>query len=237
MHSIGTLRERSLHAALKQWYAQPGDEFEVRVDGSIIDVVRGDLLIEIQTRNFTALKRKLGKLIVAHPVHLIYPIAREKWIVKLDSDGETVLSRRKSPKHGRAEQVFMELVNIPSLIHHPNFSLEVVFIREEEVWSANSTGRRSWRHKGWMRLDRRLIETLDQIKFQTAQDFRALLPAALSAQFTSRDVAQMLGVPRLLAQRMTYCLRQMGVIHVTGKRGRALLYEVTASAPLQSCHP
>lgn len=38
---IGTLNEKPLHAALKGWYARPGDRFEVPVDGYLVDIVRG----------------------------------------------------------------------------------------------------------------------------------------------------------------------------------------------------
>ena len=55
---IGALNEKPLHAALKQWYARPDDLIEVSVDGFTVDIVRGDLLIEIQTRNLSAIKRK-----------------------------------------------------------------------------------------------------------------------------------------------------------------------------------
>lgn len=48
--SIGLLNENPLHAALKKWYARPGDQLEVSVDGFVIDVVQGNLLIEIQTQ-------------------------------------------------------------------------------------------------------------------------------------------------------------------------------------------
>jgi hypothetical protein len=40
---IGTLMETSLHAALKEWYAQPGDRTEVPMDGYVIDLVRDEL--------------------------------------------------------------------------------------------------------------------------------------------------------------------------------------------------
>ena len=49
---IGTLNEGSLHAALKLWYADPGDLVEHPVDGYVIDLVRDDLLIEVQTGGF-----------------------------------------------------------------------------------------------------------------------------------------------------------------------------------------
>ena len=74
-NGVGLLNEKPLHASLKAWYAQPGDRFEVQVDGSVIDIVRDELLVEIQTRSFSALKRKLEKLVISHPVRLVFPIA------------------------------------------------------------------------------------------------------------------------------------------------------------------
>lgn len=46
---IGRLNEGPLHAALKRWCARPGDRLEAVVDGYVIDIVRADLLLEIQT--------------------------------------------------------------------------------------------------------------------------------------------------------------------------------------------
>jgi hypothetical protein len=39
MSGIGLLNEKPLHAALKQWYARPGDRFEVAVDGFVIELI------------------------------------------------------------------------------------------------------------------------------------------------------------------------------------------------------
>ncbi len=58
-NGINVYNEGPLHAAIKAYIAQPGDVFETEVDGYIIDVQRGDLLIEVQTRNFSALRVKL----------------------------------------------------------------------------------------------------------------------------------------------------------------------------------
>ena len=60
---IGTLNEGSLHAALKERYAEPGDEFEVPLDGFVIDIRRPGQLIEIQTSSFKAMGRKLDRLL------------------------------------------------------------------------------------------------------------------------------------------------------------------------------
>jgi len=75
--------EKNVHAALKAWYARPGDELEVEVDGFHIDIVRGQLLVEIQTSNFSSQRRKLEILIERHPLRLVFPIALEKWITRI----------------------------------------------------------------------------------------------------------------------------------------------------------
>jgi hypothetical protein len=224
MNSIGTLQENSLHAALKTWYAQPGDQFEMKVDGYVIDLVRGDLLVEVQTSNFSAIKRKLVILLDSHPIRLVYPIPSERWILRLAADGVTVLGRRKSPKHGQVREIFQELVRIPKLMQHPNLTLEVILMREEIVWRED--GRGSWRRKGRSIADRRLLEVMSRIVFTGPDDFRVLIPNTLPQVFTVRDLAKMSEQPRYLAGKMAYCLREMGVIELAGKHGRALAYRV-----------
>jgi hypothetical protein len=224
MSGIGTLQENSLHASLKSWYAQPGDQLEIVVDGYVIDLVRGDLLVEIQTANFSAIKRKLGKLLDNHPVRLVYPISTEKWILRIAGDGIAILGRRKSPKRGQLIDLFQELVRIPKLVQHPNFTLEVIFIREEVVWRED--GRGSWRRKGRSIADRRLMEVRSRMLFTTPDDFRRLVPGDLPSVFTVRDLAKASAQPRYKAGKMAYCLREMGIIELVGKRGRALAYRV-----------
>ena len=85
---IGSLNEKPLHAALKRWIAGPSDQLEVSIDGFVIDIVQDGLLIEIQTKSFASIKRKLIRLTATRKVRLIYPVAQEKWIVKLEVGGE-----------------------------------------------------------------------------------------------------------------------------------------------------
>lgn len=220
-NGIGTLKENSLHASLKERLAQPGDLFEAKVDGYTIDILRGELLIEIQTRNFSMIKRKLARLIDNHPIRLVYPIPTTKWIVRLGPDGLPV-SRRRSPRRGRLEHLFVELVRIPRLIAHPNFSLQVVFVQEEEIQVDDGNG--SWRRGGRSIHDRLLVEVLDSVTFNQPEDFRSLLPAGLPEPFTVKELAAALKAPPRLGQRMAYCLREMGILVMAGKRGQAYLY-------------
>jgi hypothetical protein len=133
-----------------------------------------------------------------------------------------VLGRRKSPKRGTVELVFEELVSIPQLLAHSNFSLDVLLIQEEEVRRYDGT--RNWHRKGWVTHERRLLQVVGQRLFETPKDMLALIPTTLPEPFTTADLAEAIGYPLWLAQKMAYCLRKMGAITVVGKRGRGVLH-------------
>jgi hypothetical protein len=221
-HHIGELNEKPLHAALKQQYSEPDDLFEVPVDGFLIDIVRGDLLIEIQTKNFSAVKQKLNSLVTRHPVRLVYPIAQEKWISKFTADGQSHVNRRKSPKHGSLEDIFNEFVHFPHLLSDPNFSIEVLLIREEEIRRYDKT--RSWRRRGWIIHERRLLQIVTRRLLETPDDLRALIPVTLAEPFTTHNLAKGMNKSHRFAQKMVYCLSRMGSITQAGKRGNSILY-------------
>jgi hypothetical protein len=223
MSGIGLLNEKHLHASLKQWYGRPGDRFEVPVDGFVIDIVRDDLLIEIQTQNFSAIKSKLTRLAHSRQVRLIYPIIQEKWIVHSATNKSDRVTRRKSPKRGRWEDLFWEMVSIPQLLANRNFSLEVLLIRAEEVRRHDPKHR--LRSKRWVIEGRRLVEVLDRRLFEASADWLRFLPGGLES-FTTGELAKCMDTGRALAQKMAYCLRQGMVIELIGKQGRANLYRV-----------
>ncbi len=222
--TINTYNEKSLHAALKIYYAGEDGALEVPVDGYIVDVVRDDLLIEIQIQSFSSIKEKLRVLSETHHVLLVYPIVRERWLFKAPKpgSGRSEPMRRKSPKRGTVEEVFPELVSFPDLLRCPTFSLEVVFTQEEELRHYDK--RRGWRTHGWVTDDRLLLDVVERRRFSSPVDFAPLLPADLPAAFTTADLARAVGRSRRFGQKMAYCLREMGVIEAMSRRGRAILY-------------
>jgi hypothetical protein len=191
----------------------------------VVDIVHDGLLVEIQTGGFSAIKGKLHHLLAKHSVRLVYPVAHRKWILKLD-DGATVTSRRRSPKHGRVEHVFEELVSFPGLMAREGFSLEVLLIHEEEVRS-HQPGRR-WRRRGWVTEERRLIDVVERRVLLGPEDMASLVPDGLPGRFTTADLADAIGCRRRLAQKMAYCLRAIDVFEPVGKQGNAILYERAA---------
>lgn len=221
-HRIGTLNEKPLHAGLKSWYSRPGDKFEVPVDGYVIDIKRGNLLIEIQTRSFASIKKKLIKLLENHKGHLVYPITQTKWINRIRSDG-TLIGRRKSPKQGTVVDLFDELLRFPELVSNPNFSLEAVLIHEDEIRKYDS--RKGWRRKGWITHKRKLIKVLKSQIFKNKLDYLKLFsPVLKSDRFTTKELSAFIRKPRWIAQRIAYCLKKMGAIVQVDKHGNTIVY-------------
>jgi hypothetical protein len=215
-------RESSLHSAIKEWYSLEGDRLEAKVDGFVIDIMRGDLLIEIQTANFSAIKTKLQHLLNQHKVRLVYPIPKEKWITHKSRTSEETFGRRKSPKRGCLTDVFNELIRIPSLFSNSNLSIEVLMIEEEETW--RNDGKGSWRRKGASIEDRKLIRVLETKIFENKTDFLNFLPKDLPDPFSNRNLAEHLGIHINQSRKITYSLRKIGAITQVGKNRNQMLF-------------
>ena len=217
---IGTLNERSLHAALKAWYAEDGDRFEIPIDGFVADIVRGDLIIEIQTGSTSSMRRKLRTLLRRHPVRLVLPISAEKRIVHRDAAGEERQGRR-SPRKGTWSDAFAELVSLRELLADRNLTVDLALIHEEEVRGPKGRKRR-W--KSWSVADRRLVDVQDVVSLQQPTDYLAFIPPSLEEPFTTGDLAKAMGKRLRIAQQIAYTLRHLGALKVTGKQGNSILY-------------
>jgi hypothetical protein len=222
---IGVMREGPLHAAVKVMLAEPGDRLEVPIGRFVIDLVRADgELVEVQTGSFGALGKKLDALLDDHRMRIVHPIAAQRRIIRADEHGQ-VLGARRSPKRATAVAVFDELVAFPSLLTHPNLTIEVLLLREDHIRRPQPVVRRGrTRDPG----ERRFVEILDRIALRTPPDVLALLPGLPQNPFSTRELAGCLGCSMVLARRALYCLRAMGIVEPAGKRGHAPLHALTA---------
>ncbi len=223
---IGTQNEGSLHASLKEYYRQPGDIVEGSVDGYLIDLVQGDRLVEIQTKNFSAIKKKLSNLLDNHHVRLVHPIAMRRDIVKIAPETGELLTTRKSPKKGDIYDLFAELIRIPHLILHPHLTVEAVLTKEREIRCDD--GRGSWRRRGVSIVDRCLVEVVEQRSFVTSADYLSVLPDNIPCPFTNKDLAGLVKVTTKKAQKTTYTLKKAGLIAEVGRKGNEILYQITS---------
>ncbi len=222
--NIGSVKESSLHAELKRLYSNTNTDHELNVCGFIVDVIKDDSIIEIQTGSFSKIKNKLSSLLQDYKVKLVYPIAYEKTLVVYDYKKEIILYKRRSPKRGGLIDIVDEIIHITKLIPHPNFSLEVVLTKEEEIRSADGKG--SWRRRGVSIVDRKLVEVIDRIEFLHVQDYLRLLPNNFPKPFTNRSISDIMNKSIRKVQKLTYSLKQMGLLQVIGKQGNAQVFEI-----------
>ena len=185
-----------------------------------MDVLVDHRVIEIQTSNFGALNDKLPTLLESHHVTVVYPIAVEKMIVKVQESGE---QRRKSPKTGSAMDLVDELVHMPSLLNDANLDLELIYtsVEERRIYDP----KRAWRRRHWVVDEKRLVDIRSTERFTSMADLFKKLGARLPRQFTTKTIAQVLGTTRNRAQKFAYCFREADVIRACGKEGNALVYE------------
>ncbi len=226
--SIGELNERSLHRALKARYAPSGSKTEQSIEGYVADVVADGRVVEVHTGHFSPLRKKLACLLAKHRVTLVYPVARDRYIVKLKRGSTDPATRRMSPKHGTVFDVFSPLVSIPCLLDHPNLTIDVVMTVEEAIREVTGPSGR-WR-RNWTSVDRRLLEVVETHRIRSMADLFVMIDEGLPERFTTRDIAVAIKASRRLAQKAAFCLRVAGVAEVCGKDGNSLVYSRVAGA-------
>ena len=223
--------ETSLHRQLKQVYAGPDAQTEVPWEGGYrIDAVRDSTLIEIQHGSLAAIRDKIRKLVERHQVLVVKPIVVRKRLIKLARKNGREVDRRLSPKRGKLLDVFDELVYFTRAFPHPQLTLDVALVDTEEIRYPGHGRRRRRRDNDYQIADQHLAAVHGIERLRTARDLWNLLGIELNGQFDTADLARALELDRHEAQRIAYCLREMGSVKQVGKRGNAKLYKLAARA-------
>ena len=226
-NGIGTLGEKTLHAVLKHYYEPDEVNHETKIGSFVADIVvptsQGQEIIEIQTRAFDKLRKKLVKFLEIGSVTVVYPLPKTKWLLWIDEQTGEVTKKRKSPRQGQIYDAIPELYKIKPFLNHPNFQLCLAFIDLEEYryldgWSKD-------KKKGSTRYDRVPIDIVEEIYINDTADYRAFIPKALNPQFTSKDYKNAAKVTLRTSQTALNILNDLGIVERVGKQGNSYLYE------------
>lgn len=222
--SIGTLSEKTIHAVVKNFYEPEETRQEVPVGGLVADIFTGTEIIEIQTRSFDKVRKKLDYFLPLYPVTIVYPLPRQKWITWIDEETGEVTSRRKSPKRGNPYEAFKEFYKIKSYLQEPGLTLKILLMDMEEYRLLN--GWSQDRKKGSTRYDRIPVGLPEEITLERVEDYLQFLPYDLSEHFTAKELGKRVSISKELAGQVLHILHYLGLVERVGKEGRSYLYKV-----------
>lgn len=225
-NGIGTLQEKTVHAVLKQFYEPDSTHQEIRIGSFVADIFREEEIIEIQTRNFNSMRKKLEYFLQQYPVTIVYPIVHTKWLCWINKETGEVSKKRKSPRRGKTYDAYYELYKIKQYLTHPNLHLCLVLIDAEEYrmldgWSKD-------KKKGSTRYERIPVKLVDEFFIRGPEDYGCMVPDGLPQQFTSADFAKKAGIPRSRAQTALNILTYIHAVHRVGKKGNTIVYELAS---------
>ena len=221
---IGTLSEKTVHAVLKRFYEPDPEHQEIPVENFVADILRDGEIIEIQTRGFNKLRRKLDTFLKYYPVTIVYPIPHIKWLSWIDEETGETSPKRKSPKTGNPYMAFIELYKIRPYLSNPNLHLKLALLDMEEYRLLNGWSRD--KKKGSERYDRIPVKFAEEVCIDRREDYMQFVPYDLPEQFTAKDFAKHAKIPVRLAQTVLLILTDLEIVVRVGKQGKSYLYEV-----------
>lgn len=224
---IGTYGEKSVHAVLKAFYAPSPDDVEVAVNGYVADIcdTKTNTVIEIQTRQFYTMKKKLEAFLPEFDVTIVYPLPVLKYIYNIDPDTGAVLSKRKSPKKRSIYDIFVEMYSIRDYLKDPHLHFRIVSLEAEE-----------YRYKGLCEQhgkkqrilsDIMPVRILEEIDIYELRDLIMFLPGELGDEFTRSSLAKAAGIDKYLAGYVAGLLYVTGLVVRDGSRSnRELVHRI-----------
>ena len=220
---IGTLSEKTVHAVVKHYYEPDEDKQEIPIEGLYADIFTGNEIIEIQTRSFDQVRKKLDRFLPEYPVTVVLPIPDTKWLIWIDEETGELTKPRKSPKKGSEYAAFKELYKIKPYLKKEGLTIVLLFLDMEEYRLLNGWSKD--KKKGSSRYDGIPLRITREVRFESPSDYQILIPDSLEGEFTCAEFAKAAKINSRQANLVLNILFYLDVVKRTGKRGRAFVYE------------
>ena len=220
---IGTLSEKTVHAVVKHYYEPDEDKQEIPIEGLYADIFTGNEIIEIQTRSFDQVRKKLDRFLPEYPVTVVLPIPDTKWLIWIDEETGELTNPRKSPKKGSEYAAFKELYKIKPYLKKEGLTIVLLFLDMEEYRLLNGWSKD--KKKGSSRYDGIPLRITREVRFERPSDYQVLIPDSLEGEFTCAEFAKAVKINNRQANLVLNILFYLEVVKRTGKRGRAFVYE------------
>ena len=218
--TIGTLNEKSIHSALKYYFANDYDH-EAKIGSFYADIVTENGIYEIQTSSFSRLNKKLEAMLNACHVTVVYPYEKRVKTVSVDEKSGEVLTAGAFRYNNSYTKLFLELYRIKSFLTDPNLT---ICIAELEIERINYVDPKTKRRRGKGKYTKTPRALRREIYLEKPEDYAIFLPENLPGEFTVKELQQL--VKSTDAKLMLEILGYMGVTEKIGKIRNADLYRV-----------
>lgn len=230
---IGIQKEKVLHKTLKYYICPDDTKHEVKITkenkGNLYaDILLDNVIFEIQTRSFNALRNKLNEFLKKYHVIIVYPIAYHKQIINLSEDN-TILSSKKSPKKGNPLEIFVELYKIKNFLKNDNLGFKIILLDMDEY--RKLTIKKHYRSSGYIRIVQIPKRIEREINLIDKNDYNKLLvDYNLNKTFTSTDFSKITKLNVKKSRVVLNVLSYLEVVTRVGKKGNSHIYEIKNGA-------
>ena len=187
--SIGVYNEKRLHRILKRLICENESAYEIPVGKFVADVLTDGHITEIQTGRLDRLLPKLKYYMEStdHTVTVIYPIIREKTIIRIDKESGELLRKRRSSVRGEISNILPQLYGLRDIFPSERITYCAMLIDAEEHRYSEAV-----RYRKAGRYDSQLFPTalVDIKDICNADDLRQLMPSVPDC-FSASDYSKL----------------------------------------------
>lgn len=223
-NGIGTMAEKSVHATLKYYFAPNEKYHEVKIGAFIADICMDGEIIEIQTRQFYSMKKKLETYLKNdYDVTIVYPVCEENTIIWIDTETGELSKSRKVKQKKKYNQILVEMYGIRELLTDGRIHFAIVKLETEDYRYLDGFGKDKKIRA--TKTDKYPVDLIDDIRIDGIEDYKMFLPEDLPDRFDAKTFGKLTGLSGGDKNTGLRVLETVGVVQKEGKEGRKFIYK------------
>ena len=222
---ITTYMERSLHRSLKGYFCSDETKHEIKIGRYVADVCDGKTIFEIQTGNFSPLRKKIQFYLenTDFDIVIVRPIAQNRRIFWLDKFGELKKSPRLSSKHENLASGIADIHYLYELLGNPRVSFCFALMEIDEIRLLDGYGKQKKIRA--TSVDRVAGEIYSLHYIRNAEEIKnALFPLLPDEPFGREELSKCLKLKAMKLWSMQKLLIETEILNCK-KEGNKLIFE------------
>ena len=227
--NISAFAEKSMHKMLK-YYLEPDEIFhEKKVCGHIADIYKNNMITEIQSINFSAVKEKIKHYLEykENKITFVYPVAAVRNMCWVDKKTGETSKITKSLKFIDIYKFYEEIYHIKDFMGEENFNLKILLLEVLEYKFLDGWGK--FRKNNATKIDKVPVSKVGEENFNGKNDYLKLIPSKLREEgmFTVFDLKKETGMGEKAIRSFIYVMKNAGLITENGRKNRYICYKIS----------